>query len=335
MAASTRLLKRRQNDWYNSLMHSNTAEKSVRRPRFHRASKPPAFRLTDDDIEIVRQLARHRFLRSTHIAALVRRSLDRANDRLMRLFHAGYIDRPRAQLDRFPVNGTGPMVYALSDAGARLLVERDGVAFANVEWSRKNREAGRPFIEHQLEIMDFYVGVQVAARVREDIQIIHADELVASFPDQSFSASNPFSLQTRVNHHGTWFNVGIVPDLVFGLRFGDGSRRCFMVEIDRGTMPITRANLMQTSFERKMRAYLSAHAARQHERHFGWKTFRVLTVTTDGIRFQSMQDALSRIHVSHSPGPSLFFFATRSELHVNDPLLHNWKDGNGCNISLV
>jgi hypothetical protein len=41
---------------------------------------------------------------------------------------------------------------------------------------------------------------------------------------------------------------------------------------------------MQTSFERKMRAYLAAHAAKQHERHFGWKTFRVLTVTTDHCR---------------------------------------------------
>ena len=72
------------------------------RPRFRRASEPPAFRLTDDDVDIVRQLARHRFLRSTHIAALVGRSLDRTNDRLHRLFHAGYIDRPRAQLDYYP-----------------------------------------------------------------------------------------------------------------------------------------------------------------------------------------------------------------------------------------
>jgi hypothetical protein len=68
-------------------------------PRFRRAPELPAFRLTDDDVEIVRQLARHRFLRSTHIAALVSRPFDRTNDRLLRLFHAGYIDRPRAQLD--------------------------------------------------------------------------------------------------------------------------------------------------------------------------------------------------------------------------------------------
>src|SRR5260370_9839819 len=90
-----------------------------RRPRFRRASEPPAFRLTDDDIIIVRQLARYRFLRSTHIAVLIGRSLDRTNDRLARLFHAGYIDRPRAHLYYYPTPASAPIAYALSDRGAR------------------------------------------------------------------------------------------------------------------------------------------------------------------------------------------------------------------------
>ena len=183
--------------------------------------------------------------------------------------------------------------------------------------------------------MDFYVGLQIATQGREDVSLIHPDELVASFANQDLNASNPFAMQARVNHKGTMVNVGIVPDLAFGLRFRDGSRRCFMVEIDRGTMPIVRANFLQTSFDRKMRAYLSAHAAREHERHFGWKTFRVLTVTTDAIRVQSMREALSDIHIPHSPGPSLFFFATHDELHADDPLLHNWKTGDNRKVSLL
>ena len=77
------------------------------------------------------------------------------------------------------------MVYALADRGARLLIERDGDTSSNLEWSRKNRQAGRPFIEHQLEIMDFYVGLQIAARGRGDVAIIHPDELVASSKQQA------------------------------------------------------------------------------------------------------------------------------------------------------
>ena len=76
---------------YNICMDAQTLVPPTRRPRFRRASEPPAFRLTDDDAEIVRQLARHRFLRSTHIAAQVGRSLDRTNDRLLRLFHGALL----------------------------------------------------------------------------------------------------------------------------------------------------------------------------------------------------------------------------------------------------
>src|SRR5215510_6726962 len=137
-------------------MQGVTNERLTRRPRFRRASEPPAFRLTENDIAMIREIARHRFLRSTHIAALVGRSLDRTNDRLCHLFHAGYIDRPRAQLD-YTASGSERMVYALGDRGAELLTERLGIEPVGAELGRKNGEAGRPFIQHQLEIMDFYV----------------------------------------------------------------------------------------------------------------------------------------------------------------------------------
>jgi len=221
----------------------------TRRPRFRRASQPPAFRVTDDDVAIVRQLARHRFLRSTHIAALVNRSLDRANDRLSRLFHAGYLDRPHAQLDRLPSAGSSHFVYALADRGARLLIECDGIEFANVEWTRKNHKAGRPFIEHQLEIMDFYVGLQCAARGRADVQLIRPDQMVTALPDQRIAARNPFALRVTLSNRGMMHEIGLVPDLVFGLKLADGSPRHFMVEIDRGTMPVVRSNTFrQTSY---------------------------------------------------------------------------------------
>jgi DNA-binding Lrp family transcriptional regulator len=324
-----------QGVWYNGRMENLAVSAPARRPRFRRASEPPAFRLTDDDIVIVRQLARYRFLRSTHIAALIGRSLDRTNDRLSRLFHAGYLDRPRAQLDYYPTAGSAPIAYALADRGARLLTERYGVDFANVEWSRKNREAGRPFIEHQLETIDFYVSLQSAVATRGDVQLIHHDEIIAAFPERQREARNPLALRVRLAHDGVTHDVGVVPDLVFGLRFPDGSRRCFMVEIDRGTMPISRADISQTSFERKMRAYLTAHAGKQHERQFGWKTFRVLTVTSDRNRMRSMMEALCKLRIPHSPGASLFFFATRDELRESDPLAHFWRDGTGRDARLI
>lgn len=308
---------------------------SIRRPRFRRASQSPAFRLTDDDAVIVRLLARHRFLRSTHIAALVGRSLDRTNDRLSRLFHAGYLDRPRAQLDYYPTAGSAPMVYALGDRGARLLIDRDGVDVGNVERSRNNHRAGRPFIEHRLEVVDFYMALRQATIIHGDIRLLHPDELIAAFPDQSFSEGNPFALRANLSHRGTMMPIAVVPDLVFGLQFADGSRRHFLVEIDRGTMPVERSDIRQSSFERKMRAYLAVHTARLHQRHFGWETFRVLTVTTDQYRVESMRQVLRYIRPARGIGASLFYFTPRAELCGGYPLTHAWQDGHGRDVRLI
>jgi hypothetical protein len=183
--------------------------------------------------------------------------------------------------------------------------------------------------------MDFSVALETALRNRPELRLIHSHELTATFPDPSLSERNPFALQVKLSNRGVMHSVAVVPDLVFGLRFPDGSRHSFVVEIDRGTMPVVRADFRQTSFARKMRAYLTAHAARQHERRFGWKSFRVLTVTTDRYRVESMKKALRQLHVPHSPGSSLFFFATRDELGINGPLAHAWSDGAGREARLV
>jgi hypothetical protein len=316
-------------------MDTQSFDSPSRRPRFRRASEPPAFRVTDDDVVIVRQLARYRFLRSTHIAALVGRSLDRTNNRLRLLFHAGYLDRPHAQLDYYPTSGSAPMVYALANRGARLLIDRYGMERANVDWSRKNHKAGRSFIEHQLEIVDFQVSLDRATRDREDVRLMHADEIIAGMPDQARARQNPFALRAKLTHKGSVREIGVIPDFVFGVKFDDGSKHSFMVEIDRGTMPVVRSNFEQTSFERKMRAYLTAHAGKQHEQRFGWRTFRVLTITTDEHRMQSMIDALRRVHVPRSPGAPLFLFTTRKGLGADDPLLHTWHDGTGRAVQLI
>ncbi|SCB53515.1 Replication-relaxation [Bradyrhizobium yuanmingense] len=234
----------------------------------------------------------------------------------------------RAQLDYYPTSGSAPMVYALGDLGAQLLSER-GAAFAHCEWSRKNGEAGRPFIEHQLEIVELHIALERSTRGRSDVRLIPPEEIIASSPECTRKNRNPFALRATISQSERAHDIAVVPDLVFGFMFPDGSRRCFMVEIDRGTMPISRSDFRQTSFERKMHAYLAAYGQGQHMKQFGWKTFRVLVVTTDQQRARSMIERLQQLNVPQSPGPSLFFFALAGELQRSDPLAHNWQDGGG------
>jgi hypothetical protein len=286
-------------------------------------------------VEIIRQVAQHRLIRSTHIASLVSRSLDRTNDRLHLLFHAGYLDRPRAQLDRFPTSGTAPMVYALADRGARLLCEREGLCCGTGEWSRKNREAGRPFIEHQIEIVNFQVALQRAVAQRSDIRLVTSEDMIAASQQQIRRRGASFALHAKLSQRGWMREVSVVPDLVFGLQLKNDKRLNFTVEIDRGTMPVSRSDPDRTSFEQKMRVYLAAHAAKQHERQLGWKNFRVLTITTDQQRVRSMKEALRQLRTSRANCAPLFLFTTFNDLSAATPLTVDWLDATGGGVSLI
>jgi hypothetical protein len=74
------------------------------------------------------------------------------------------------------------------------------------------------------------------------------------------------------------------------LPFHDGEQNVKVPQLDAAA----RSGFMQTSFERKMRAYLAAYASREHERRLGWNSFRVLVVATDELRIESMMSALAK-----------------------------------------
>ena len=121
--------------------------------------------------------------------------------------------------------------------------------------------------------------------------------------------------------------ISVVPDLVLGLQLADGSRLNFMVEVDRGTMPVRRSDPEPTSFEGKMRVYLAAHIAKQHDRQFGWKNFRTLVITTNRQRLLAMAQALLEIPTLHNVGPAQFLFASFEDLRETDPLNLHWMNG--------
>jgi hypothetical protein len=69
---------------------------SIRLPRFNRVAEIAAVQLTDRDRAIIEQVHRHRFLRSSHIAALLGGSTQQLLRRLQRLYHKGYLERTRS-----------------------------------------------------------------------------------------------------------------------------------------------------------------------------------------------------------------------------------------------
>lgn len=283
------------------------------RPRFARTAPPP-FQLTERDVIILREVGRHGLLNSDHISALLDGPHKKICDRLTRLYHAGYLDRPRAQL-AYHVGGSAAMVYALNARGARLLLERRDatpIHFVAVD-------SERLFLFHALAVADFRVALRLALRARPDVRLI----------DQTLLASPATPMRVTIAGIAT---VAIVPDCVFSLHCADGAGRNFFVEIDRGTMPIERASLAQSSVIRKLLAYEEARQSRLAEKHHGWRNFRVLILTATPERADNIRAAIARSRLATSP---LFLITDASVLDDNDLLAMPWHDSNGRMHTLI
>ena len=133
-------------------------------PRFKRASTIAAMRLTERDRRIIRLVQQFRFIRSSHVHSLISGSQQQLLRRLKRLYHHGFLERPRAQIDYYHQGGSRRMVYALRSTGAACLRRDLDPGWGQIRWGEKNRAAGRVFLEHALLVSDVMVAIELACR---------------------------------------------------------------------------------------------------------------------------------------------------------------------------
>ncbi len=247
------------------------------------------------------------------------------------LFDHGYLDRPRSQLAHLPLTGPRPMVYGLGSKGGAAL--RDyGEAKERRNWSERNKRAGAIFIEHTLAIADCMVGLEVACRRDKGIQLLHESDILARAPEQTRIAPEPL----RISVPGLDRRLGItsvIPDGLFGLTFPDETAAYFLLEVDRGSMPVARSRTHMTSFKRKLAVYWEAWKQRRFGEQFGIDRMRVLTVTSSTKRVQHMLDVVSA--VTGGKRCNFFLFATMDDVTVASPLHVTWTSSTRERIKLL
>ena len=303
---------------------------SARRPRFRRHDPPP-FRLTADDIAIIRHVGSHRFLRSTHLVQLIGRPADKVLRRLTALYHHGYLDRPRAQLDYLLAAGSAPLIYALGNKGAVVYAQIEGIEPPRTDWTDKNRDVGRPYLDHALLIADFMIALECSVRERADIKLLSAGQILTDTAPATGRADASWTLTASVP--GMADELSVTPDKVFGLEFAaTGRRNHFCLEADRSTMPIARRTLAQSSFRKKLLVYHHAHQAKRHAAQWGIPGFRVLTIARSADRVGSMIDVIADI--TAGKGSNVFLFADAPSPFLGDPFAMDWLNGKGCRTQL-
>ncbi|MCP3969292.1 MAG: hypothetical protein GY717_03040, partial [Rhodobacteraceae bacterium] len=173
------------------------------------------------------------------------------------------------------------------------------------------------------------IALDLAAQNDPRIYLLDGDRLTAKLPVQTQQKAKPFRQNTPVVHQGARSHIGVEPDIVFSLHLKTKNRQAFfLVEIDRGTMPVERSNLRQTSILRKLLAYQTIWQSKLHQQQLGWHSFRVLFVTSSRERADNMITAANKHALTK--GSPIFLFTDKQSLYAHDNLLaHEWLDCHG------
>src|SRR5262245_42647753 len=277
-------------------------EKTRRSVRlFERSAEPPGFRIQPRDLEILRHVFRHRYLRPAHLFALYGGHEGRIAGRLRLLWAPGYLGRPTAQ--RAPRARTEQLAYALGPAGADHLERHDPQLRALNLSERDWRETPRKIrswttIDHDLATASFLVALEVAcARVstpRAEVRLHY----------EGYGARKKHRFVTEART--------IQPDAFFALEIpGLGFARHY-VELDRG-------NVNLKSMALRYRAYLEWWKRGERSRDFA--QFRVLTVCEDGEHLEALRRTAVRVSTDegHPRAWKGFWFTTTSSYGLEEP----------------
>lgn len=299
---------------------------SLRLPRFKRVPEVAAMQLTKRDRDILRHVHRHRFLRSSHLAALIGGSPQQLLRRLRLLYHHGFLERPRAQIDYYHRGGSRCLAYGLGNQGAALMQQER----TRSDWSAKNATIGRLFLEHALMVSEVMVALEVACRRNGRVRLLIGEDI--PLPAETSRQCEPFQWSVTLANRT---KLGVIPDRVFALEFLDQPKDrnlvlCFL-EADRATMPVARRTLSRSSFYRKLLAYEATWTQDLHRSRFGFQRFRVVTVTSGPQRVNSLVETCQRLE----RGQGLFLFTDLHSFQASpDVLAGEWRSGHGGNATL-
>jgi hypothetical protein len=309
-------------------------------PQFKRLSRPdnpPSFRITDRDLEVLRTVARFRFMTSEQVARyLTMRDPSTSGAHILRrlqsLFYHCYLDRPRHQY--LQLSAFSHLVYGIGREGARAIADNAPHVNPHLEWSTKNARASTPHIIHTLETTEFVLDLDRASREHGAVGLLDQWDCIPYFPTATRELPDPFRLRVTVEHEGVPISLNAIPDRLLSLVLPDNRRYNFCVEIDRATMSVAARRLTgKSSFARKVRAYFSAWEQGRHREQWGFQGFRVLTVTPSEKRIKGMLTVQRKI--TNGRAAAMFLYTTPQRLAEHGAFAPVWISADGDGQRLV
>ncbi len=293
---------------------------TLRRSRMHRTRTAKPLALTPRDFEIFRCLVRYRYLRLTHLHAFAGGvSAKRFVERLGDLFHQGFIDRP-AQQWQIAKARCQPALYEIGNRVQRVLEHVGGGDLLQRTFLAPTAHRQ---LAHSVAICECLASIELESTEQPGLRFIPWGEILVRAPQATRASALPF----RMPANGT--GAAVIPDGVFGLEYRSGDEkayRLFALEIDRGTMPVSRTDTRNTSLLGKMKAYDEVIAEQLYRTQWGVPNLLVLAVTSDAHRLADIANRAASLTAARH-----FLFkameSSGSELRVppGQFLLQSWQ----------
>lgn len=241
---------------------------------------------------------------------LVPGSRQNVTRRLQRLYHAGFLDRPKAQL---PLRYSGELSEFIYSPTSKTSAYMEAFEERMVS-ERKCRSVSSLFLAHSISVSEILILIEEACQ--EGGMSFESEQDILSTV-QGSATQGQLRWQVFLKSVGKTI---VVPDAVFAIERKDASARqrrlYFCLEVDRGTMPLYRRSLRLSSIRRKALAYSQSRKNKILKKKFDIPGFQVLFVTRSGERLERMKETC-KILTGGRPS-SLFLFATQDELCQGD-----------------
>lgn len=257
-------------------------------------------RLSDRQLAIIALLSRYRYLDAAHLYALLGSFNSNVRKALTDLFHEHRLVHRLSQRAflRDPIHDSE--IYELSDAGWALAATKVQTMQPRGKLNGTGYGASTLSI-HNLLVCHAVASIEAAAKA-SGVRFISCAEILARTPAATRDAKIPLAIATSISRPSLRgqierASIPIIPDAAFALQYPSGGFRCFFIELDRGTMPISRASLKDTSFERKLLQYRDVLMRGSYKPHLGMTStpLLILTITPSLERVRSLKVCLKAL----------------------------------------
>lgn len=229
------------------------SERKKKKPLYERVK---AFMVVQPrDRNILQLVASYRLVSAEQVSRMLSIYPTKARQRLMLMFHNGYLDREREPLGRGSF--ASQPVYRITAAGRK----EAGLTGAD----RRAKDVGPQFIRHKLAINNVRIAITLAAaKAGYDLEEWRTEEELKSEAGRDYV--------TIKKKHGGSEKVAVIADGFFVIKVPKGRARSFL-EVDQGT------ESGAGKWREKVLAYIQYWKSGKYEAHYKSQSFRVVTVT--------------------------------------------------------